>query len=1151
MWIQWVLFSFAFSNNLLTLCGISLDLILFICNYKTKHMLRRILHFLVILMLPAMSLAQTTTSSIAGVVKTAAGEPLVGATIVATHEPTGTVYRTQSRTGGRFNINNMNPGGPYTVEISFVNYATEKKSDIYLNLGDTYQLDLGLNTKANELTGVQVTTKKTPTEFSGKGGTEVSIGRDKMENLPTVGRNINDYLRAIPQAKLTQANNEGVTIAGQNNRYNSFYVDGALNNDVFGLAASGTNGGQTSTPPLSIDAIDQFQVVISPYDASLGNFTGGGINAITRSGTNKTQGSVYFFYRNQDLAGKTPTGGKSDATKLADFKNKTYGFRVGGALMKNKLFYFINAESQRDLRPQPFDVYNRYQGFTKTQADIQRLIDTLRVRGYDPGTYLDNPEIVNSDRIAAKVDWNISDKHKLSVSHRFTKADRFNTNVSSTTAVNFGNNGWIQPNRTNSTSIELKSVLGTRFSNRLLLTFTSVDDDRNPIGQDYPRVKIDDGTGTGTTQGLVIGPDPSSNVNILTQKNWSIFDALKVSLGKHSFTVGGEFEYSDVKNAFIQRTFGEYMYDSIGQFYRNLRPKQFRVAFSNIDNDKTDNTNAAAAFKIAKAAAFFNDEFRVSTNLSLNFGIRADIYKWLSTPVTDPFANTVAIPKFAALYNLEGARSGMTPKIPVSISPRFGVTYRIPEENIIIRGGLGYFTGRIPLVWPGGVYNNNGLFIGGFIANSGTNTTAWNNVRFRSNPYGQWSAQELGIGLANAKGGLNLISESFKNPRVFRTNVAIDKKFQNNWNVTLEGIFTKNINEVYYTNLSAQAPLGYTAGAETRLVYPTAPLPINGTINPYDNAILLTNNHGPKGFAYNFSLAVDKRTRTGFTFSASYNFGNSVVVNEATSSVNLSQWQFMETVNGRNNITRSISDFSVGHRVFAFASKKFTYLQGKLATTVSLVYNGQSGNAFSYVYSGAITKDDASVGGTGGNDLIYVPTTQELQTYSLQTNTIGGVTYTRQQQIDALDMYISNDRYLSNHRGKFAERNGSRLPFTHLLDLKVAQDVNIKVGSNRYQFQITFDMFNFTNFLNRDWGRTYFLSNDQYALLTFRGFTTAGNTAPTTAQTAATYSTSNNTPVYQFNPINNTRTPWGISTSAVPANSARWIGQIGLRFNFN
>lgn len=1117
---------------------------------------------LAVLLLPAFALAQNTTSSMSGTVKTNTGEVLIGATVTAIHEPTGTVYRTQTRATGRFDINNMNPGGPYVIEVSYVNFANEKKTDVYLNLGETFKVDFALASKASNLGNVTVTARKT-TEVSGKGGTSTLISTEKMATIPTVGRNLTDFLRAVPQAKLSSTNSEGLTIAGQNPRFNSFYVDGALNNDVFGLANSGTNGGQTSTPPLSIDAIDQFQVVISPYDASLGNFTGGGINAVTKSGTNNTKGSVYYYFRNQDLAGKTPTGDKAAATKLAEFKNKTYGFSVGGPLIKNKLFYFINAESQRDQRPQPFDVYSGYTGLTKTAAQIDALKAFLKSKGgYDPGTYLDNPETVNADRISTKVDWNASDKHKLTLSYRYTKAERYNTNTSSGVVLNFGNNGWIQPNKTHSLSAELKSIVSKRANNKFLLTYSNVADDRNPIGQAYPRIVIYDGLSTNGSQGIIIGPDPSSNINILTQKNWSIIDVLKFNLGKHSLSIGGEWEYNNVKNAFIQRVFGEYRFATTADFYNNLSPVYYRTAYSLIDNINNDNTAAAAAFKIGKGSGFINDEIRITDNFTLNLGLRADYYKWLTKPTEDPYANTVAIPKFATLYDMQGAQSGLAPKVPISISPRVGFTAKIPEEELVIRGGVGLFTGRIPLVWPGGVYNNNGLFIGGYTlqytANNPTPAQAAANltlsqIKFRENPYNQWRASEVGLGVN--KGGLNLISAKFRNPRVFRTSLAIDKKLGNGWSATTEAIFSQNINEVYYTNLSAQAPLATISGPGVgpgRLTYPTASLPIVGTSNPYDNAILLSNNQGKKGFAYNFSVSIDKRTKTNLNFNFNYSYGNSIVTNEATSSVNVSQWQFIETVNGRNNITRSVSDFSAGHRIFSYISKKFVYAKKTLATTISVVYTGQSGSPFSYVYSGAITKDDASAGGTGGNDLVYIPTSAEMGAMSIAAQVSGSTTAApaRDLQLSSLNQYISEDSYLSKNRGKFAERNAGRLPFTNIIDFKIAQDFNVKVAGHRYQFQITYDVFNAGNMLFRGWGRNYFMSNDQFALMTFRGFTTAGNLNPTNAQISSTYSSTNSQAVFQFTPTNVGKSPWNVSTSTVPSTAARWISQLGVRFNF-
>lgn len=1087
---------------------------------------KKLLQFvLAVLILPAFALAQNTTSSLSGSVKTNTGEVLVGATVTATHEPTGTTYRVQSRAGGRFDISNMNPGGPYIVEVSSLNYANEKKTELYLSLGDVLKVDFALASKVNNLGNVTVSALRKTTENSGKGGAETTIDRDKMANLPTVGRNIYDYLRAVPQAKLVNGSEGAVSIAGQNNRYNAFYVDGAINNDVFGLSASGTNGGQAAIAPLSIDAIDQFQVVISPFDASLGNFTGGGINAITRSGTNKTTASVYYFLQNQDLAGKTPTGLKENAERLNNFSKKTYGFRLGGAITKNKLFYFINVDLQRDLRPQPFN-FSQYNGNTKDINTLNSLAATLKSNyNYDAGGFLDNTEEVNADRITARLDWNINDRHKLSLSNRYTKGERLNTSSSSAATINFYNNGFQFPTTTNSTSAELKSLVGKNASNKMLVTFTDVNDDRGPLGQNFPRVRINDGSGA-----IVFGPDNSSTANLLKQKNWSFYDEFKVTLGKHALKFGVDYEYNDVFNTFIQNTFGNYTYANLNDFLTNARPQGYQLGFSQVDNGKGDNTDAAAQFKMAKGSLFLNDELRPTDNLTLSFGVRADYYKFLSNPKADDYTNNIAIPRFSQYYDLQGARSGLTPKVPIAISPRVGFTYKIPEENLIVRGGFGIFTGRIPLVWPGGMYNNNGIFVGGYSANA----TQLNNIRFRPDPNNQWTPAQVGAGVT--KGPLNLVTAEFSTPQLFRTSIALDKKFGSGWSGTLEGIFSKNLNEIYYTNVNLLPPTGVSNGIGSRNVYPTAnlgriPLNADGS-NPFDNAVLLSNNQGKTGYSYSFTLTASKRTNTGFAFDVNYTFGNAVAVNDGTSSVNYSQWRFMETVNGRNFINRSNSDFSAGHRIFTYLSKKFEYAKKTLATTITLAYTGQSGAPMSFTYAGGPVRDHNNGNGET-NDLIFIPTRAQLAGMPFATNTVSGVTYSAQQQKDAFNTFIESNPYLRNNRGKFAERNGSRTPFTNIVDLKIAQDFNIKLGAKRYQFQLTYDVFNFGNMINRTWGRNYFQGNDNFPILTFGGYASATDLTPVN---------------FRFNP--NIRTPWNVSTTTNAAYAARWISQVGLRFNF-
>lgn len=1076
-------------------------------------LLKRIVRLVCLLMAFAISTtAQVTTSSMSGLVKTNSGEPLVGATVTVTHVPTGSVYTAVTRSGGRYDLANINPGGPYRIQVSFVGFQSSTREDIFVDLGETEKQNFSLTDTQAQLTEVVVSGRARARE-TGKGGTETSVGRDKMANLPTVGRNISDFLRFVPQAKIT--GDGGVAIAGQNNRYNSFYIDGAVNNDVFGLAASGTNGGQTGSSPISIDAIDQFQVVVSPYDASLGNFTGGGINAITRSGTNEFQGSLYYFFRNQNLSGMTPSGDKDKRTKLSDFTKKTYGFRVGGPIIKNKLFYFFNIDMQRDETPQPFDI-STYRG-TSSKADIDNLVSVLKSKyGYDAGGYLDNAEKLNADRVAAKIDWNISTKHKLSLSYRYNNAERNNVSRSAVQTINFYNNGYVMPNKTNSGSLELNSRFSNRTNNKLLLTFTNVVDDRGPLGGAFPRVSITDGSGR-----MVFGTEEFSTGNQLKQKNIALFDVFKIYKGKHTISLGTDNELSDSYNIFIRQNFGSYVFPNLQTFLDGGVASTYNRSYSLVDPGVTgdESVNAAAKFKALRLGFFVNDEIKVTDNFTLNLGLRADNTIYLDDPRTDRFFNDTAAAAISQYYDLRGAKSGQMTDPKWSINPRIGFTYKLEDEGITIRGGLGTFTGRVPLVWPGGVYNQNGVSIAGLNRS---------NVEFRPDPYGQYNLQDFGLTARLPSGEVNLISKDFRLNKVFRTSLGVDKNLNNGWKLSVEGVFTKNINEIAYQQVNILPPTNKSVGADVRNVYDLSgnfpkniPMRADGS-NPYTGVYLLYNNDDKKGFAYNFTFTIDKAWRNGFAFNANYTYGNSVVMNEGTSSQNSSQWRYMETVNGRNYMPRSTSDFDIAHRINAYVAKKITYANKFLATTFSLVYNGQSGSPYSYVMGRGMVRDFDN---NEDNDLIYVPRN------SNEIRFVQNGALTPAQQWELFNTFIEKDDHLKNRRGQYAERNGARLPFTHVVDLKIQQDFNIRIARKNYQFQITYDVFNFTNMLNREWGRQYWATNDNYRILDFAGYVSATDLTPT----------------FRFTQPANGK-PYTVSDGAF--NSSRWTSQIGLRFNF-
>lgn len=396
--------------------------------------LQLFLSSLVLILLTHSAWSQVTTSAVEGIVRSKNGEALSGASVKITHQPTGSVVSAMTTNSGRYFVVNLQPGGPYTIEASFVGYKIETRANVFLDLGENSKVDFSLLTTAQELKEVVITNKR-GSSFT-VGGVGTSIAAERFDNLPTVGRNLTDFVRLTPQAKTTFGG--GIAIAGQNNRYNQIMFDGAVNNDVFGLSESGTNGGQTGSSPISVDAIESFQIGVSPYDVSLGNFTGGSINAITKSGTNTTKGSAYWISRNENTAGKRPTGAIFDATKLPDFQANTFGITLGGALKKNKLFYFVSAEIQRDERPQPFDPNTfRTPPGAAFRDSVNLILQKLNSYGYDPGEYLDIPDLLESNKIAAKLTWNLNPKHRLNISYRYTNSERSLTSPSTSTRINF------------------------------------------------------------------------------------------------------------------------------------------------------------------------------------------------------------------------------------------------------------------------------------------------------------------------------------------------------------------------------------------------------------------------------------------------------------------------------------------------------------------------------------------------------------------------------------------------------------------------------------------------------------------------------------------------------------------------------------------
>ncbi len=1037
--------------------------------------------------------AQETNSRASGKVFSDSNETVTGVTVTILHEPTQNKYVDVTRNDGYFHFFNLKPGGPYSIIFSSAGYESLKKTDLFIHLtgdhfffGDVEMAEFFLQKKIVLLDEVIINSGND----RNKSGIETNISGFTLKSMPTISRNFQDLVRLVPQAKVT---GDGVmSFVGQNNRFNSFFIDGANNNDILGNSVNGMNGGQTGSPPISIEAIEEFNVSLAPYDVQYGNFTGGSMNTITRSGSNENKSSVWYYFRNEDMAGKSPQ-------PLSSFFNQTFGIWNSGALVKDKLFYFALYEQQSETRPQPFNM-SVYQG-NSNEHDLFALTGFLKDNyQYEAGSFLETKDVLDATRMNIKLDWNPSVKNKFTLAYRYNNAERtFPPRVSSSNSIFFENSGIKLPAVTHSISAEWKHFIKNNMNNRLLLTVTNQVNNRKWMGQPFPSVTIRDGNGS-----ITFGSEIATGINSQRANDLTLFNVFKYVEKKHIYTLGADVNYTILDNKALPAYFGLYSFASLNSFISGITPTRLQRSYYLSEENP-------AKYHALRSSVFINDETRISSNFKLNFGLRLDVNSVLSTPVEDTFFNNTAIHAISNYYDLDGATSGKTMKPDWAFSPRIGVDYKIPKYEINLKGGAGIFVGHIVNIWHFDVFNSN------------SGSIDIRPQQFIPDPYNQPDS--------NLR-DLNLIARNFKYPSVFRSSIVIEKKLWKNWLVSIEGIFTKNIQDVAFQNVNILPPTRRSEKPDSRNIYSTSTSP-SPIVNSYGTVYLLTNNHDRKGDSYSISFIIQKQANN-FSFNSSYTFGRSSILFEITGAQTplRSQWRNMETVNGRNYTSLSTSDNDLQHRIVTWVSKKFNYAKNKTATTISLFYNGQSGTPYSYVYQNSMINDNGRVG--ENFDLIYIPTESELASMNFVPIITNNQVESAQQQKDFLNSFIESDKYLQKHRGEFSKRNGARLPFTHVVDVRLQQDFNIKIKGKSIGVAVIYDVFNFTNMLNKDWGHSYFLLNDSYSLITFVGFT---STTPTII------------PQYQSKPF--TGKPYSLQTSTIPGSSARWISQLGMRINFN
>ena len=1041
---------------------------------------------------------QVTTSGISGKV-TAEGELLIGATVQAVHEPSGTTYGTVTNADGRYSLQGMRTGGPYTVEVSYVGFQKAVYKSITLQLGETYLLDVKL-TESLSLDEVVVTASKAALFNSQKTGAAQNFNQSQIQATPSVSRSIFDVTKMNPLGVNTAS---GMSFAGSSNKYNSFQIDGITNNDVFGLSSSGTNGGQAGANPISLEAIEEIQVVIAPYDVRQGGFTGGGINAITKSGTNTFHGSAYWYYNNENFYGKTPGKDAKERKKLGDQSSATYGFTLGGPIVKDKLFFFANYERVKETYPSSNNI-----GSTESNLDVKEVDQIVNkisqlTGGYNAGGYGPQDIDTYSNKILTRLDWNINEQNKFTVRYSFLDGRKmvFSNSVSS---AKLNDNGYFMNNKTHSLVSELNTQFTPSWSNEFRFGWTYVRDYRDPIGQPLPNITINNLINNGDPtkkSSLELGTERNSAANALDQDIFTLEDNLIWNKGNHTITLGTHNEFFHMKNLYITNIYGSYVYNSLDDFLtvgtaNEVLPNSYEYSYSNEKITGTDRW--APVFGAAQLGFYAQDEWKVTNRFSMTYGLRLDIPLLFDKPRANEVFNS------STVATSMGLATDQMPTTKVLWSPRVGFRWSLNEDRTtLLRGGAGIFTGRVPFVWISNSFGNAGVEMVRTAYSSSLGNYP-SDFKFNIDPNKQYKDPNAKVPTSE----VDVMAKNFRFPSVFRANLAVEQMLPFGIRGTLEGLYSKTLNNILYENINYQWK-GETLnnGGDDRPVYEKQD-------NHFTQVMLLKNTS--KGYTFNITTKLEKSFDFGLNAMIAYTYGQAKSLNDGNSSQAYSGWKYNATYYGDMNPELTWSMFDVRNRVIGSVSYRKEYAK-HFATTVSLFYNGQTGGRYSLLDYTDLNKDGYR------NDLMYVPTDAELEKMVFTDIHSNNNTVTAAEQKDALIKWIEGNGELRKSQGTHIKRNQMTLPFEHHFDFHFAQDFFVDIAGQRNTIQLNFDIINVGNLLNKKWGM-YYQTNSGYDL------------------TPLTTKIGTNGATYQFYDPGEMYTNTNITS--------RWHAQVGLKYIF-
>jgi hypothetical protein len=1018
-----------------------------------------------------------TTAAVGGSVTGPDGNGLAGATVTATHVPSGTRYQSMTRADGRYTIPGMRVGGPYTIEVSYIGYQAQSQQNVSLGLGVMTDLNFTLRESAIVLDAIDVTAQRSAILSSDRTGAATSVSRESIETLPTVSRRIEDFARLTPQYS---GSGFGFSFAGMDNRMNNVMVDGSYFNNSFGL--SGQPGNRTGVAPISMDAIEQIQVNIAPFDVRQGNFVGAGVNTVTRSGGNEFRGSLYTQLRNEDFVGTDAGANKYDP---GTFRYNQIGGWLSGPIVQNRLFFFLSYEQDELTEP---GISFRANSGTETvggnttrvlRSDLDQLSGFLRERfQYETGPYEGYDHATPATRLLGKIDFNVNDQNKLSL--RYTHLDS-NTDVllstssslgvgrsRNTSFLSFQNSNYQIMENIRSVVAEWNSLFRGNMSNNLIMGYTSQDESRDSRGTMFPFVDIREAGTTYTSFGF----EPFTPRNQLRYNSFQLLNNFSIHLPSHTLTFGASLERYRSENVFFPGSQSAYVYNSLADFFADangyianpnrtvgtVQYDRFQVRYSNI----AGMDEPVQPLEVLYAGIYAQDEWQITNNLRVTGGLRLDAPWFGDTGFENADANSMTF------RNADGSpyrlQTQSLPGANLLFSPRLGFNWDVRGDRTTqVRGGTGVFAGRPAYVWISNQIGENGMLTGFADIRGGATLTR----PFHPNPDHYKPAP---TGNPAPSYALAFTDPDFKFPQVWRNNVAVDQQLP--WGVigTGEFLYSRDVNGISYIN--ANLPAAQTAalsGIDNRPRW-TANRINNETGRQITSAIVLQNQ--AEGYSWNLAASLEKPFSSGLFVKTAYSYGEAKNTVDP-GSIAIGSWQNNAHAGDPNNPGLGYASTSPGHRFFTALSYRRQFLPVG-PTSISFFYEGRTINNTSYIFA-----SDAN-GDGGTNDLIYIPRDASEMNFVQYTQGASGTvgqpgyiparTFTVQEQQAAWDAYIQQDKYLSANRGRYAERNAVFLPMMWRADLSISQDLATMVGGRRNGLQIRADILNVTNLINSDWG---------------------------------------------------------------------------------